>query len=392
MEGVLSHIRKNKALVAVYTANLLVATHFFLVIYINSPNLRRFFTDAQVGILFTFGSLISTLLFLTAPKMLRAWGVFRYFILFLITECIAILGLSFYDAKIGTVLFFILHQASIPMLSFSLDVFFETVSKNEKETGELRGIYITLASAVLVIAPSIVGFILEKTNFASVYLLAALFLAPLALIARSKLQNIKTPLPEDTRFSKSFSKLWKIKDLRYGVLAHFILQFFYAWMVIYLPLYLTENIGFSWGQLGVLFTVMLLPFLLFEIPVGYLADKKIGEKELMIFGFSVMAISTALLLVPQTPSFFVWAPLLFLTRVGASISEITTESYFFKHTRGEHGDAISIFRITRPASYLIAPLTVVISLSFLSLGQAFWVLSIILIAGAIFALQITDTR
>jgi len=392
MEGVLSHIRKNEALTSVYSANLIVAAHFFLVVYINSSTLGRFFTDKQIGLFFMIGSLVSTALFLAAPKILSTIGAFRYFLITLLLELVAITGLAYYDAKIGTILFFILHQASVPMLSFILDIFFETVSKQENETGELRGIYLSLANLMLVIAPAIVGFVLLKTTFHYVYLLSAILLLPLFVISLAKLRKIHLVAPQKIGLKKSFQTIWDMPDLRFGILAHFILQFFYAWMIIYLPLYLTQTIGFSWTELGAIFTIMLLPFLLFEVPVGWLADKKFGEKELMILGFSIMTVATACLFIPKTPSFWVWASILFLSRVGASIVEITTESYFFKHTKGKNADLISIFRMTRPISYLIAPLVAILSLSLMDLGQAFWILSIVTVAGSIFAFQITDTR
>ncbi len=379
-------------MVAVYGANILIAAHFYLVIYINSTTLGRFFSDQQVGFFFILGALISVILFLITPKLLRRHGVFHYFLGIFLLECIAIIGLAFYDSKIGTVLFFLVHQASVPMLTFSLDVLFETTSKDEKETGELRGLYITIASLMLVIAPSIVGLISQRFPLQHVYALSLFFLFPLLLISFTHLRKIHTTAPKQIDIAETLKDTWKKRDLRYGILAHFILQFFYAWMVIYLPLYLTQIIGFTWAEIGMLFTIMLLPFLLFEVPVGWLADKKLGEKELMISGFSIMAIVTACFLIPTTASFWTWAVLLFLSRVGASIAEITTESYFFKHTKGKNADLISIFRVTRPISYLFAPMIAILALSFMDLGQAFWVLSIVTASGALFAFEITDTR
>lgn len=392
MEGVISHLRKNKTLVSLYIANLFISAHFFLVIYINSSTLKEFLSDTEIGIFYALGSIVSAIFFISAAKSLHFFGAFRYFLILLALELIAIVGLTFTSDKLPTILFLMLHLASIPMLPFTLDVFFENVSTDEKETGELRGLYLTLSNTMLVIAPGIVGFIMQKGTFHHVYLLSAILLIPLFILSLLKLRAIPTKATQSTHLLTSLRNLWKIPDLRFGVLSHFVLQFFYAWMVVYLPIYLTQIIGFTWAELGALFTIMLLPFLLFEIPVGYLADKIMGEKELMISGFSIMAISAALILIPKEPIFIVWAVLLFISRVGASIAEITTESYFFKHTHGENADFISIFRMTRPLSYLIAPILATISLSILGLGQAFWVLAIGTLGGALSALYITDTK
>lgn len=392
MEGVISRLRENKTLVSLYIANLFVSAHFFLIIYINSSTLKEFLSDTEIGIFYALGSILSVIFFISATKLLNLFGGLRYFIILIFLEFIAVTGLTITNDELSTIFFLLLHLATIPMLSFTLDVFFENITTNEKETGELRGIYLTLASTMLVIAPSVVGFIMQKGTFHHIYLLSAILLIPLFILSLIKFRAIPIKPPQNTHLLISLRNLWKISDLRFGVLAHFVLQFFYAWMVIYLPIYLTQIIGFTWTELGMLFTIMLLPFLIFEIPVGYLADKVMGEKELMISGFSIMAVSAALILIPKEPIFFVWAGLLFMSRVGASVAEITTESYFFKHTHGENADFISIFRMTRPLSYLIAPALATISLSYLGLGQAFWVLAIGTIGGGLFALYITDTK
>lgn len=392
MEGVISHLRKNRTLVSLYIANLFVSAHFFLIIYINSSTLKEFLSDTEIGIFYALGSILSVIFFISATKLLNLFGGLRYFIILIFLEFIAVTGLTITNDELSTIFFLLLHLAAIPMLSFTLDVFFENIATNEKETGELRGIYLTLASTMLVIAPSVVGFIMQKGTFHHIYLLSAILLIPLFILSLIKFRAIPIKPPQNTHLLISLRNLWKISDLRFGVLAHFVLQFFYAWMVIYLPIYLTQIIGFTWTELGALFTIMLLPFLLFEIPVGYLADKVMGEKELMIGGFSLMAISAALILIPKEPTFIIWAGLLFMSRVGASVAEITTESYFFKHTHGENADFISIFRMTRPLSYLIAPVVATISLSYLGLGQAFWVLAIGTMGGGLFALYITDTK
>ena len=186
--------------------------------------------------------------------------------------------------------------------------------------------------------------------------------------------------------------MFKNKDLKYSILAQFILQFFYAWVVIYLPLYMITEIGFDWQTLGFLFTIMLLPFMIFELPVGWIADHKYGEKEFMIFGFIAMSLAAALLTLTYEKTFIVWAVLLFFSRFGASFVEVTNESYFFKQVKSDDSDLISLFRMTRPFAYILAPLIATISLSFLSFGATFWVLGSITLLGSMCAYRITDTR
>jgi MFS family permease len=108
------------------------------------------------------------------------------------------------------------------------------------------------------------------------------------------------------------SSLRQAGDTARSIGVQFVLNFFFAWMVIYLPLLLAKEIGFSWDKIGFIFTIMLLPFLLFELPAGILGDRKLGEKELLVFGFVVMFISTLAIPLLSVPAFWSWALLLFV--------------------------------------------------------------------------------
>ena len=118
---------------------------------------------------------------------------------------------------------------------------------------------------------------------------------------------------------------------------------------------------------------MLLPFIIFEIPVGKIADIHFGEKELLSAGFIITAIFTIIISFISIKSFILWAIILFATRVGASLIEITTESYFFKHVKGDDADIISFFRINSPLAYIAGPIAAIISLQFLPFQYIFLV-------------------
>src|SRR5690606_23149335 len=127
---------------------------------------------------------------------------------------------------------------------------------------------------------------------------------------------------------KTFRELKNYPDILRIVRVDFVLRFFYAWMVIYTPLYLHNYIGLEWSSIGVIFTIMLIPFALFELPLGTLADRVYGEKEILIAGLAIMSISTISLFFITSSAFVVWSVALFLTRVGASAVEIMSETYF----------------------------------------------------------------
>jgi MFS family permease len=237
---------------------------------------------------------------------------------------------------------------------------------DESKTGGIRGVYLTLANAAFIIPPAIAGFILTNGDFWKVYLVSSLFLIPLFFICLKSFKKMKDAEIAHVKILEIFKNFRQNKNIYSIFMAQFILQFFFVYMVVYVPIYLYEYVGFSWRELGIMFTIMLLPFVIFELPLGKIADKKIGEKEILALGFIIMIFSVFAVSLVTTATFLIWAIILFMTRVGASFAEITTESYFFKHVNSSNADFISFFRITRPLSYIIAPAVATISLVILN--------------------------
>ncbi len=391
MEGIIHYLKRHRALSYLFLSNFFLSFHYFLVLYIGSPSLEEYFSEKTVGLIFMIGSIVTLGFFIASSKIIARINIYRFLLLSIIVEFLVVLALAFTQNGYLFGALFIIHTISIPMILYSLDIFLEFLTKNEGGTGEIRGVYLTIANITLIISQIIVGFILKDYTFGYVYFLSALFCIPLAIIVTKKLRGLRISPPSHINIGESIRKVFKDRDILHITFAQFILQFFYAWMVIYLPIYLVSTIGFSWSELGILFSIMLLPFMIFEIPIGWLADKKMGEKELAIFGFLIIAILSASFSLPKTPNFALWASLLFISRIGASIVEVTAESYFFKHVKSNDSGIISVFRMTRPLSFIIAPTIATISLIFLPFQMLFWILGAITLIGAATLVSIKDT-
>jgi MFS family permease len=153
-------------------------------------------------------------------------------------------------------------------------------------------------------------------------------------------------------------------------------------MVIYTPIYLIKYIGLGWDQLGLILTVMLIPFIIFGLLVGILVDKfKVHKTHLLYIGFFIISLSTCLITFTTTKSMVIWASILFLTRVGASIIETTSEIYFFTHAREEDSHLLGFFRDMSPVAYIIAPLLGTIIFFFVPFKYLFLILGFILLLG-----------
>ena len=111
----------------------------------------------------------------------------------------------------------------------------------------------------------------------------------------------------------------------------------------------------------------------------------------MITGFVVIALSSSAIALISTTAFWVWALVLFLTRVGAAAVESMNETYFFKKTGDTDADMLEFFRMTYPLSYVVAPLLGSLVLVFVDLRYLFVVLGIIMLTGIMYALKLRDT-
>ncbi len=391
MDKLLLPFRQSKLLNTLFLTNIFISFHYALIIYVNSTFLNNFFSESQVSALYIIGSIINTILLLNASKILEKIGIYKFATYTIIIEFLATLGLALSASPFLIGLYFLIHLVTISLLLFNMDMFVEDISKDNSITGSIRGTYLTVTNVTIVLAPALVALLLFKNNYSYVYVASCLFLVPLYYFF-SRLKGIKTPVVQHIKVKETLTEYIKNKNLYNIFISNFLLQLFYAYMIIYVPLYLEKYIGFSWSEIGLMFTIMLLPFILFEVPVGELADDKYGEKEFLTIGFIIMGLATIFISFVTLKVFWIWATLLFITRIGASFVEVSTESYFFKQVNQEKTDVISFFRITRPISFIVGPLLATLALQFIPFQYIFICIGSVMIIGTHYSLALKDTK
>ena len=354
--------------------------------YVNSSFLLSSVGEYRLGVIYIIASIITIIGLFQMPKILTAIGNRMMAILFSL-----LLLLSFITVSIGReisiiILAFIVYFVSANLIVASLDIFIEDFSKNY-QTGKIRGTYLTIINSAWVVAQVISGSVIAKSSFKGIYLLGALFVALVGVIFILFFRDFKDPKYKRTPILKTIKFFIQNKHFSKIYLLNLILKFFYAWMIIYTPIYLRQYIGFSWSEIGIIFSIMLIPFVILDFPLGKLADK-IGEKKILRFGFLIIAASTLMIPLIKTPTIFLWALVLFFTRVGAATVEIMSESYFFRIINEENDDLISFFRNTAPVSYIIGPLFAFIAFNFI---PSFNFLYIILGAFMLFGTYLSST-
>jgi len=369
--------------------------HALLVAYSSSTYMEQFATPEVIGALYTIGSALAVFSFLFISRVLRIVGNTRLTVYLAIAEITALvlIGLAFSPAT--TIVAFVVFLTLNPLMFLTIDIFSESlIGDNEGSTGSKRGLTLTLMSLAAVCAPLALAVIVgdNDANLFKTYLISASIFSVFVLLVLIHFRNFNDPPYHEVDVLSAIHGFWEKLDLRNVFLAHFTLQIFFAWMVVYFPLYLATEIGLAWSEIGSIIAVGLFAYVLFEYPIGILADKYWGEQEMMAIGFVILAIAAAAISFMTAAPVWGWMALMFISRIGASLVEATTESYFFKHTKGNDANTMSFFRLTRPLAMLIGALAGSVALLYLPFELIFVVLGCMMLPGIFFTRALTDTK
>ena len=375
----------------IYVAGFLVSIPIALTAYINSSFLEAYSSASFVGILYAIASIATILVLLQMPKILTWGGIRRATTIFSLLTFTALIFLA--SGKNAFIVYsaFILFFTSSSLLFACLDIFIEDLSKRSS-IGKFRGWYLMILNGAWVVAQMISGSIIAKSSFTGIYIFSAGFMFLVYVIFSIFLHDYQDPIYKKVPIKKTARYFLENKNFSKIYFLNFILKFFFTWMIIYTPIYLHEYIGFTWQEMGIIFTIMLLPFVILDYPLGKISDK-IGEKRLLMLGFSISALFTILIPLVTVKTLWIWAAVLFFTRVGAATIEVMSESYFFKSVTEENADAIGFFRNTSPLSFIVAPILAILILLFVpSFEYIFFVLAAILLTGLFVTLRLRDVK
>ncbi len=383
-ETSLSHKR-----LVMYVIGFVFNLSYAIPTYISSTFLAKITSDSLVGIVYTASSILAIAAFIEMPSLMRRFGNFKVTIALLILEILSLAGLITGRDTMVIISAFMLNFVTIALINFTLDVFLEQFSNNGK-TGRIRGSFLTVVSLAWLVAPLLSSVIFDgNENFRDIYLVSGLLLIPVIALLVLNLRRVQAPVQNSIPFWKSFGKVWSDRNIKGVLLIQFLLQFFYAWMVIYTPLYLYETIGFDVYTVGIIFTIMLLPFVILEGFLGRLADR-IGEKIMLSVGFVIMGVSTGLVALITDNNAVVWTLVLFMTRIGAATVEVMADTYFFKKVDASNTDIISFFRTARPLAYVIGPILATLLFMVFDMRGLFVFLGLLMLYGLRYSTTIDD--
>lgn len=359
-----------------------------LTIYIISSYFQQISGNSNVGVFYLITNILALIILLNLHKLIKLFGksIVFFISLFILASSSALLAI--FSASLISILILIINLIFYTLCLAELDIILESYSI-DKKSGRIRGLYLTIMNAGFILGPFISTQILQTYNFQTVFFaqFVVVVLAFIVALANFKKVNHKFK-PIITVFSL-FKKIFKRKNIIRIYCISLILEFFYFIMVVYMPIYL-RNQGMDWKTIGIIFTFMLIPFVLLQYPAGLIADKKMGEKELIIMSLLIMACATFSLYFITSINIYIWAIILFTTRIGAALLDVLRDSYFYKQIDGSDVDIINFFRTSRSVGYILASVISGVLILFFPLKFVFILTALIALSGLLPAFYLID--
>ena len=365
-----------------YVLSFLFSIHIALSAYVNSTFLLKIISEKYVGILYTISSVITLLLLTKSVNLLKHFGNRRFILYTLVINMLSLVGMIVSKNAYVIAASFIALIATNTLVYLSIDIFIEHFG-NPETVGKTRGTYLMIVNLAWMLCPLVTSFLITKEGgYISIYILSFIATIVMTIGLVFSVRKFEDKTYTKTPFLQAYKYLKENRHMLAITMINFILQFFFALMVVYTPIYLYEHIGFGWEQIGIIFTIMLAPFVIFGLPIGVLIDKyHVKKRTLLFFGIIIISISTFSISYVTSMSVALWAFILFMTRTGAAIVEAAGEIYFFTHVREEDAYLLSIYRDMNPVAYIVAPLVGTLIFMFLPFKFLFIILAIIVLAG-----------
>jgi MFS family permease len=330
-------------------------------------------------------------LLLNLHEMVRRLGKSAMFFLSLVLKIAAIAFLMVLpENNIWSSFFLIVYLVLGTIEWVSMDVILESFSVDNM-SGRIRGKHLTFINAGFLVAPFLSFYILGKQGFDGVFILLFFINSFILLVSLLGIRKVNHDFKGRIGIREVLGKMWKRKNLLRIYYISFVFELFYAVMIMYTSIHL-ETFGFGEKEVGDILTIMLIPFVLVQYPMGVLADKRWGEKEMIIVSLIIMTIATASVFFISSLSILVWGAVLFATRVGAALLEVLRDSYFYKRVDSSEVDLINFFRTTMPVAYIVTAFLTYIILLFFPMRSVFIFGALVIASALIPAIFLVDNK
>lgn len=364
------HLSHKRLVLSLYVATIFYSLHYALVLYLGSSFLAQFVNISSVSLIYIVSAAATTFFAFQLSHFLNRFSNYKVALAAGTLELITLILIALTSTPWLAITLFVIQQVLVHIVFVSLNISLSEVSKRN-ESGSVRGVYFTVLNLGILTAAFFSGLIFKSYDYSGVYMTSALLLLPVMYIIYRYVHSIEEPFYKDISFINTIKKISANKDIRNIITIQFVLECFFAAMVVYTTPYLFEVIGIPTSTvLQVIMPIVLLPFIIFPYELGILADTKLGEKELIFAGVIIAAVFTLLIPFITTANLFVWAAILFMTRVGASFIESMNSVYFYKKIHKDEAGIITLFTTgTRSLALIVVPVVSILLLSLFNMPR-----------------------
>ncbi|MEA1926008.1 MAG: MFS transporter [Patescibacteria group bacterium] len=382
--------KRKQKLYLLSTVVFLLGFQLSLVIYVLSSFIKELTGTENVGIFYFIAYAASFYILINLHHLIKRHGKSRTLLLFMIVKMLTLLAMGVFSHNIFVIIFAVWSLVGDALIWASLDVLIESFTRNSI-TGKVRGTSLTFMDLGFLFGPFLAAWTVENFGFGPVFILASLITAVAAAIIYGSYGNINHSARKSCSARVVLKKMLKRKNLLRIFYASLILELFYCVMSVFTPLYLL-SIGFSWLDIGKIITVMLIPFVIIQIPLGIIADTRTGEKEWLIIGIIIMSLSTGAISFISSTNLIFWMVILFITRIGASIIQVMRDTYFYKKVDPRDIGFIDYFRTTKSLAFIFGMAFFSFFLIVLPLQMLFLMLAVLIFTALAPVFRLNDTK
>lgn len=389
---------KKRLLSIAYIATAFYALHDFSLYFVLSNFLSQYFSRVGLSIIFALSALASIFAANIFGKILRKYSNKKTLLFALLVQLAVttVLAFSGHINVYGIAILTILRISILTLIWTSINVFIGEFSEHEN-VGSIRGTILTIYNLGAISTPFISAGIFNLFGYSSLFIISALSLLPIIYLTNRFFSHVKEPKYKRIGLREGVKTVFRNKDLRGVIASSFVLNSFYAVANIYLVLYLTQTIGIPLVlYLGLLVPITIIPFILIPYELGKYSDEIFGEKRAMMVGIFIMSIMLACIYVfdIKTQNIFVWITILFLARLGATITETENYAYFYKKVDGRNAGLISLFQNMVNVSFLFVSAlgALLIDIFNIKLSFMFLIISLLGLFAILIIRKITDTE
>lgn len=224
---------------------------------------------------------------------------------------------------------------------------------SKKNLGKIEGLGFSTMNLAYLIGPFTGGLIARHYNPDLVFIVSANFCAIVMLLlfiakVKERVGNMRSE-PILVNIKDYFMR----KDLALIYLHSIGIAAWWILIYTFTPLFL-KSIGMNEMFIGILLSLIIIPLLVFEIAVGFLADRH-GYRIFLFLGFIIMAVFS--MMAALVSSIYIFAALIILACIGASFVEPLREAYYFKAVpRADEARLYPVFRTAFQFGTMIMPL------------------------------------